>query len=98
MGLAIIYLHLFIPTFELPANQGSITNTQRKVVASVSPRNREGLSCSRNPLRNQCTRCFSWITDVVSLCGFILVAGVEALDLLFCALVAVTCPEEVAML
>lgn len=28
------HLHLLIPTLELPANQGSITNTQRKVVAS----------------------------------------------------------------
>lgn len=39
-----------------------MTKTHLNVVASWSPRNSEGLSCSRNPLRNQCTKCFSWIT------------------------------------
>lgn len=65
--ISCIYLHLFIPTLELPANQGSMTKTHLNVVASCSPRNNEGLSCSRNPLRNQCTKCFSWITAWVEL-------------------------------
>lgn len=54
------YLHLLIPTLELPANHGSSKNMQRNVIEPFSPSYNDGLSCNRKPLRNQCTECFSW--------------------------------------
>lgn len=58
-------LHLLMPRLELPANHGSMMNTQRKVAEPWTPRANAGLSCSRNPLRNQWTVCFSrsWLAD-----------------------------------
>lgn len=78
------HLHLLIPTLELPANHGSITNTHRNVVASSRPRKNEGLSWSRSPLRNQCRTCFSLITGrrVVLLCvSFVATTSAEVLAL-----------------
>lgn len=57
--LSISYLHLLIPTFVELANQGSMMNTHRKVVAPRSPSRRAGLSCNRSPFRNQWTVCFA---------------------------------------
>lgn len=37
INLSATYLHLFIPTFELPANQGSTRKMHRKVVAFFRP-------------------------------------------------------------
>ena len=54
----VAHLHLLMPTFVLPANHGSKTNTQRKVEAPTRPSLNEGLSCSLRPLRNQWTVCF----------------------------------------
>ncbi len=51
-------LHLLVPTFDEPANQGSSMNTQRKVSQRRMPRNSAGLSLKRRPFRNQCTVCF----------------------------------------
>jgi hypothetical protein len=48
-----------MPTLDDPANQGSRMKTHLKVVAPLSPSMRLGLSCSRSPLRNQCTVCLS---------------------------------------
>lgn len=63
-----------MPTFEEPANQGSRMKTHLKVVAPLIPSRRLGLSCSRSPLRNQCTVCLSAWGDVLlfSLALFIL--------------------------
>lgn len=57
------YRHLLIPTLEAPANQGSRMKTHLNVVAPFKPSLREGLSCKRNPLRNQCTICLSCPLD-----------------------------------
>lgn len=53
------YLHLLIPTFEDPANHGSNKKTHLNVTAFLSPSLNAGLSCNRNPFRNQCTVCLS---------------------------------------
>lgn len=54
------YLHLLIPTLELPANHGSSKNIHRNVIEPFSPSYNDGLSCNRKPFRNQCTECLSW--------------------------------------
>lgn len=64
-GFTNSYLHLLMPTLELPANQGSMMKTHRNVVASWMPRNNDGLSCSRRPFRNQWTTCLSCVVVVV---------------------------------
>lgn len=51
------HLHLLIPTFEDPANQGSRMNIHRNVAAFLKPALRDGLSWSRSPFLNQCTIC-----------------------------------------
>lgn len=56
------YLHLFIPTFELSANQGSMINIQRNVTALLRPSYNAGLSCKRKPRRNQWIICLSLCT------------------------------------
>lgn len=53
------YLHLLMPTFEDPANHGSNKKTHLNVTAFLSPSVNAGLSCNRNPFRNQCTVCLS---------------------------------------
>lgn len=61
------YLHLLMPTFEHPANHGSIVNMHRKVAAFLSPSYKAGLSCKRKPLRNQWIkwRCGCFLFDGV---------------------------------
>ena len=53
-----IHLHLFVPTLEDPANQGSRMKIQRNVSHLLIPRNKAGLSLSLSPFLNQCTVCF----------------------------------------
>lgn len=64
-----IYLHLFIPTLDDPANQGSTINIQRQVVAPDKAPLNAGWSCKRRPFRNQCTTFFC-LWDVI-LCNHI---------------------------
>ena len=49
------YLHLLIPTWEDPANQGSSMKIHLKVSAPFSASTKAGLSCSLRHLRNQYT-------------------------------------------
>lgn len=65
----VCYLHLLMPTLEEPANQGSRMKTHLNVVAPLRPSRRDGLSCNRSPLRNQCTVCFACPLDAGPLCS-----------------------------
>ena len=52
------HLHLFVPTLEDPANQGSRMKMHLKVSHLRIPLSRAGLSLSLRPFLNQWTLCF----------------------------------------
>ena len=58
MIIRIFYLHLLVPTFEDPANQGSRMKIHLNVSHLLMPLSKAGLSLSLSPFLNQCTLCF----------------------------------------